>query len=793
TGSAAIAVNGGTAPYSYLWNTGATTSTITNLIAGTYSVTATDANGCILSNSYTITQPVAPLALTPNTSQVDVFCFGNATGSAAIAVNGGTAPYSYLWNTGATTSTITNLIAGTYSVTVTDANGCTLSNSYTITQPAAPLALTPNTTQVNVLCFGNATGSATIAVNGGTSPYTYLWSTGATTNSITGLAAGIYTVVVTDAHGCTLSNSYTITQPSQALALTPNTTHTNVSCFGGNNGSATVAINGGTAPYTYLWNTGAATASITNLIAGTYTVDVTDANGCTLSNSFIITEPTALVASAGTQNNITCFGAANGSATVNVTGGTGTYTYSWNTTPVQTTATAGNLAPGTYIVTVKDANLCETTQSFTITQPDALTAAVDSFTNVLCYNAANGTATVSVTGGTPDYTYSWNTNPVQTTATAVYLAPGSHTVTVTDANGCHITASVTITQPAAPLHLTTSQTNVTCYGSFDGSLGVNLTGGTGPYTYTWTPAVSTTNSATGLGVGNYKVVVTDANGCSDLRYLSVTSPSLLTGTIAVTNVGCGGAQNGSAVANITGGTAPYQYLWSNGATTAAIENLAGGMYSVTVTDAHNCTFTTSTTITEPATIVITSQPQDASVEAGQWVVFSVTVQNATKYQWQVSTNGGTTWANVPNGGASPHYSGGTTAQFSIANITMGLNGNLYRVIVSQNGNCPVVSDDANLTVTAPVAAIEDVRKLSMTVYPNPASTNVYIRIPDFEYFENLKVAVYDLNGRVIRNEQAITSDNYHIDVTGLESAVYIITITSDTGRIDKKIVVNKTL
>ncbi|WP_276505100.1 SprB repeat-containing protein, partial [Terrimonas pollutisoli] len=233
--------------------------------------------------SVTITQPAAALALT--SSKVDVLCFGNATGSVDLTVNGGTTPYTYVWSNGASTQDITALVAGIYSVTVTDANNCTATISVTITQPAAALALTSS--KVDVLCFGNATGSVDLTVNGGTAPYTYVWSNGASTQDITALAAGTYTVTVTDNNNCTATTSITIGQPAAALALSE--AHVNVLCFGNATGSVDLTVNGGTAPYTYVWSNGASTQDITALVAGTYSVTVTDANNCTATTSVTIT------------------------------------------------------------------------------------------------------------------------------------------------------------------------------------------------------------------------------------------------------------------------------------------------------------------------------------------------------------------------------------------------------------------------------------------------------------------------------------------------------------------------
>ncbi len=236
---------------------------------------------------------------TLSSTQVNVLCNGASTGSIDLTVTGGTSPYTYAWSNSATTQDISGLVAGTYTVTVTDANSCTKTLSATITQPSA-LAL--SSTQVNVLCNGNATGSIDLTVSGGTSPYTYAWSNSATTQDISGLAAGTYTVTVTDANACTKTLSATITQPS---ALTLSKTQVNVLCNGNATGSIDLTVSGGTSPYTYAWSNSATTQDISGLVAGTYTVTVTDANSCTKTISATITQPAALTASATTTNS-TC-------------------------------------------------------------------------------------------------------------------------------------------------------------------------------------------------------------------------------------------------------------------------------------------------------------------------------------------------------------------------------------------------------------------------------------------------------------------------------------------------------
>ncbi len=276
TGSIDLTVSGGTSPYTYSWTGGVTTQDRSNLTAGTYTVTVTAA-GCTSTISANITQPSA---LTLSTTQVNVSCNGGSNGSIDLTVTGGVSPYTYAWSNNATTQDITGLVAGTYTVTVTDANSCTKTLSATITQPEA-LAL--SNTQVNVLCNGNSTGSIDLTVSGGTSPYTYAWSNSATTQDVSNLAAGTYTVTVTDANACTKTLSATITQPS---ALSLSKTQVDVLCNGNSTGSIDLTVSGGTSPYTYAWSNSATTQDISGLVAGTYTVTVTDANSL-YQNAFL--------------------------------------------------------------------------------------------------------------------------------------------------------------------------------------------------------------------------------------------------------------------------------------------------------------------------------------------------------------------------------------------------------------------------------------------------------------------------------------------------------------------------
>ncbi|SHJ07313.1 Por secretion system C-terminal sorting domain-containing protein [Hymenobacter daecheongensis DSM 21074] len=367
--------------------------------------------------------------------------------------------------------------------------------------------------------------------------------TGSFSQTITGLTASTqYTVraYAINSAGTSYGSNITFTT-SAVLAITP-ASQTNVSCFGGSNGAASVnTATGGVAPYTYNWTpgnpTGDGTTSVTGLTAGTWTVTVTDATNATATQSFTITQPPALAVTPASQTNISCFGGSNGAASINLpTGGVGGYTYNWtpgNPTGDGTRSVTG-LTAGTWTVTVTDANSCTATQSFTITQPASAVNGTTVVTNVACFGGSNGAINLTPTGGVGGYTFLWNNGA--TTEDRTGLTAGTYSVTITDANSCTRTISgITITQPASPLATTGSQTNVTTNGGSDGTATVSVSGGTSPYTYSWSPSGGTGATASGLTAGTYTVTVTDANGCTTTRSFTITQPTTAT-VVSVTRL-----------------------------------------------------------------------------------------------------------------------------------------------------------------------------------------------------------------------------------------------------------------
>ncbi|MEO5644702.1 MAG: gliding motility-associated C-terminal domain-containing protein [Bacteroidia bacterium] len=489
-----------------------------------------------------------------------------------------------LWSNNSTSTQLLVNATGIYWVDVT-LNGCTRRDSITINISTPITSLVSN--QQNVTCAGGNNGTATIIPSGGSGPYNYSWSpSGGTTATANGIPAGNYTCTITDANGCSLTQTVNITQPSP-IAIT--TSSVNELCNGGNNGSATASVTGGTGSYSYNWlPSGGTSATASSLFAGNYTVNVTDANGCIVSQSISVAQPTAVSAPV-TTTPAGC--PTTGSASVAAMGGTGPYTYSWSSGGTGTVES--NLGAGNYSLTVIDAAGCSITQSFTIILATAVNATLSSV-NLSCFGNSTGTATVNPSGGNPPYTYAWSPTGGNN-ATATGLTAGTYTCIITDQNGCTIQQTTTITQPTQIAIVPTSN-NVTCNGFSNGSAATTVTGGNIPYTYSWSPSGGNASTASGLSASTYSITVTDNSGCSMTQSLIITQPTQIT-VITTGDSIC--RASGATISLVAGGgVGPYTYSWSNSATGSAV-NVSPAQtttYSAIVTDANGCTSSATTTV-----------------------------------------------------------------------------------------------------------------------------------------------------------------------------------------------------
>ena len=600
TGTVSAAGTGGTAPYTYMWTSPITNtaSTVPNVGIGNYFCTITDANSCSITQSIAVTQPTS-LTIT---STVTAANCNLANGCATITISGGSSPYTQTWSNGATTTTICGVVAGTYTISVQDANNCTQILAVTIPNLSGPTLTISSFT--NVSCFGGSNGGATATAAGGTGTYLYSWNSGPTNPVATNLIAGVYTASVTDQAGCVASASVNITQPT---ALTVNIVPTQPKCFGALNGGGAASATGGTPSYTYAWTSTGGNASTSNpLGAGNYGLTVTDANGCVATASMALVNPPAMVASI-TATNVSCFGLCNATAIATSTNGIGVVSYFWTGTPSPVTSqTLTGACAGSYTVLATDQNSCTASAQIVITQPTQVTANISSTGSITCNGGNNGFATVSSSGGTGTHTYSWSPGG-NTSATAGTLTAGVYVVTVKDGNQCAATATATILEPT-PLATTLTTTNVKCNGGSDGTANIAYLGGAGTTTFLWGPGLQSGNSVNNLLAGPQTVTITSNGLCTSVLNFTLTEPAALTAVVSATNSNCGQA-NGKVCAVVAGGTGSLTPLWSNGINTLCNNNIIAGAYTFTVTDANGCVAQASGLINDIAgpVVSITSQ------------------------------------------------------------------------------------------------------------------------------------------------------------------------------------------
>jgi hypothetical protein len=821
--------NAGTA--SFAWSGPGGTSNQQNFtvsVFGPYSLTVTNtSNGCTATAATTVinntTPPTAAASVPGNLNCNNPTLQINGTNSS----QGNN--FNYQWSTvngnivsGVTTLTPTVNAPGNYCITVNNTeNGCTATACAVVIQ-TPPVGTTANST--NVSCNGGSNGTASIVTTGGNGTFTYAWSNSATTASISNLSAGTYVATVTDGENCSSTASVTITQPD---VLATNASATGETASGANNGTASAAPGGGTQPYTYLWNNNQTSASISGLAPGNYTVTVSDANNCSAVQTVTVNSFNCTLAATISGINVSCNGAANGSAAVTVSGAANPVTYLWSNSA--TSSSVSNLGPGVYTVQITDANGCPASLNVSISEPPALSANATA-TGETAAGANNGSAAALPGGGTAPYTYLWSNNGTGSSISG--LAPGVYTVTVTDQNNCSVSQSVNVSAFNCAVSGSISTAPVNCFGNATGAATALLSGGALPVTYAWSNSANT-SSISGLTAGVYTCTMTDASGCVAIVSATITQPQALSASVSsTTNVICPTDQNGAAVIDVIGGTSPYQFQWPNGGTG---QNLSAGNYTVTITDTNNCSTTQQVSIVStdnqapqitcpgnialcgadiieyPAPnisdncaldniqpVLISGQASGTAFNDGITTqVFRVTDAsgNSATCSFTVTINPipDITIDNITNDGNGAGSGSifitpvGSTGPyvfiwrkngefFSNEEDLTGLSFGVYSLEIQDANGC--VGILAPITIVNTVSTLQPDNGVQMTLLPNPARDLLTLKI---EGASASYASVVDTRGRLVQEIQETELAN-SIDVSQLASGMYFLQVRLDNGR-----------
>ncbi len=591
-GTITIAGNGGTTPYAYAIGTGAfaATGTFNSLIAGTYQLHVKDANNCTKDTAITL---IDPTPIVPTAQIKRPLCTPLVNGAVTLSATGGTTPYVYAAGTGTYSSSplFSNLGSGTYTFHIKDSRGCVKDTTITVTDS---IFVHATVTTSPAKCYNEASGSIAIAGSGGTSPYTFAMGSGAYTGTspINNILAGSYVLHVKDNNGCLLDTNISVTQPANIL---PTVAITQPKCFGDSNGILTAGASGGTPAYTFALGGGAfgTNVNFTGLAIGTYVIHVKDNNGCLHDTTVTMGQPTPLKIDAIAISNVKCFGDSSGFVTVTASGATPAYTFAADSRAFAAGNVVNNLKVGAHIIHVKDANGCTKDSIVTLTQPTKGHVLITDIVTPTCEGYRDGRISINATGGTPGYTFSKDNVTFDTQKVYARIPEGTYTFYAKDAFGCvNDTTMDLIGYPHIVIH-GVAITPPSCHGFEDASFALNVTGGNQPLTYVLSMPRDTnmTGMFDSLFRGSYAIHIYDTSKCFKDTTVSISEPDSLLVSTTVTPNDCNGYDDGGAVvANVTGGTTPYSYLWSTNPaqTTDRITGMPNGPYIVYVTDAHNC-------------------------------------------------------------------------------------------------------------------------------------------------------------------------------------------------------------
>jgi gliding motility-associated-like protein len=747
-GSIAVIVSGGKAPITYSWTPGgATSKDLVNVVAGTYTLTATDAVGCSKQLVATIAIDTAVAIRGTIDSTKASGCASSASGAVYVTISRGAAPYTYVWKKGtttvATTEDLTAVTAGSYTLTATDNNGCSVVLNATVGVLPSGITVTLDSL-IRPTCSVSADGKIYTTTSGGLAPYTYLWSTGATTDDITNANPGTLVLTATDFNGCPGQLTVNLTYDTAKTLVVKTDSTRGAGCSVGKSAALYITASGGTNPYAYMWSDGSVLPDLINVAPGTYTATVTDARGCKVNVAATLGVDTALSIKGiiDSVEDAGCIGSKSGKIYLTVTRGVAPYTYTWSNGA--TTEDILNAAPGAYSVIIGDAAGCSKTlnTSVGVDADKKIIITADSVRGATCSAGANGAIFVSIKGGQAPYTYSWSNGA--TTSNLMNVVPGFYTLTVLDANGCSAELSATISVDAAKsIKITAASVkDAGCSGNASGAINVTVSGGVAPYTYLWSTG-ATTRDISGLVPGSYTLTVKDLAGCSEefSANIKVDTANLIKITAtSVVAAKCAESSSGSVTVSITGGVPPYAYSWSNGATTKDLSFVKSGSYLLNVTDAIGCTGQLSVNVG-----INNTNPVVVKLDSVKTVGCKDTLSGAV----YISVSGGTTPYTY-------QWSNSATTQDII-----GVGKGAYMVKVTDDAGC-FDNLSANVGVATPIVVSADVLPVncngagdgSITVKVNGGSGNYAYKWTD---------------GNLNANRSGLAAGSYSVNVTDVIS------------------------
>lgn len=747
-GSIDLTVTGGGRPYTFKWNKGQTTEDLQNIKAGTYQVSVTDANQClVVSSAYSIVQPNL---LRVNELKTDPTCKGSNNGSIILSTSGGTTPYQFIWNNGSTNTNLVQLSEGSFRVTLSDANGCSVtSNNITL---SAPQAMSFSFLQIrNETCAGKSDGFINLTTNGGSSPYQFIWSSGQKTEDINNLLSGIYTLTITDSKGCIYSPEPFSIQGEQRLSIKKDSL-TLPTCYNTADGKISIEVQGGSPNYSYLWSDKSFNSNIFNLKAGKYYVTVSDNIGCKLFKEYELKQPQKIDIQTLTLDSIACYGDENACIDVAVYGGTSPYRYFWNNGSNKEDLCG--IPSGDYKLTILDKNNCIfTSPAIIIPQPAPLQVVLKNNTGK-CGGTAFGSLDINVTGGSPKYNYLWSNSA--TTEDLDDVPSGNYSVIVTDSKNCKSNLSnISILNPLQRLRVQSfRRENISCNGKGDGKAIIEIAGGQAPFAFNWNRGIENINSTRKDSLGNLKAgsisaVITDNLGCVvKTDTFNIFEPNQLGIFLSdLENQTCESIEDGYINIKPNGGTPPYKYLWSNGASTEDLSNLKSGSYTLSLTDNNKCFAMMSFTISPP------TNPLKVSIDSIKNVsckgkldgeIFLKVSGGKTNYQYQ--------WSHSP-----------TLNKPRATNLAAGF----YYVTVTDELGCLVKVSLIPVPEPLPIGVILD--KVSGSLCKGDANGSIEITAtggtPTYMYVWS--------NGATTSNPTNLKDDKYKVTITDTKSCIYV--------------------